>query len=383
MCACSGSQAGAPGHRRRQSHSATHPGRSWGWLPALSLIAASGLVAVSISFSLVGAGLQVADWLFWIGMVLISAPITLRLAAAAPGIRERVGLLIVLGLMLQLVDLVRSPASFTTYDELLHLRTITDIVSSGRLFTSNPLLLVSPLFPGLEIVTAAVVQISGADPFTASIVVLGFVRVLFAAGLFALYREASSSERIAGLGAAIYMLNPNFTFFDSGFSYETLALPLVPILLLISALRAKREGGLLLSVVLVAVAATLTVTHHVTTLAAIAFLVMWLVVHRLVPTRRSISGAGDRRDHRPDGRRRCNLAGRGRAHRPVVPCRPDRERRDRGDPTRDDLRGSRPIPVRDWSDRAVLGAWSGPGDGCPPDLRHRAGRLAPDPQTSR
>lgn len=273
---------GRAGAQVPSSHGAIYPVRSWGWLPALSLIAASGLVSVSASFALVGAGLQVAEPLFWIGLLLISVPITLRLAAAAPGIRERVGLLIVLGLMLHLVHLVRSPASFTSYDELLHLRTITDIVSSGHLFTTNPLLLVSPLFPGLEIITAAVVQLSGAEPFTASIIVLGFVRVLFSVGLFALYREASSSERVAGLAAAIYMLNPNFIYFDSAFSYETLALPLVPILLLISAIRARRQSGILLSVILTAVAATLAITHHVTVLASIAFLVAWLVIHRIV-----------------------------------------------------------------------------------------------------
>lgn len=251
----------------------------WGWLPALSLIAASGLVAVSSSYALVGAGWHVAEPLLWIGLLLISAPITLRLAALAPGIRERVGLLIVLGLMLQLVQLVRSPTSFTSYDELLHLRTVTDIISSGHLFTRNPLLLVSPLFPGLETITAAVVQLSGADPHTAAIVVLLFVRVLFSVGLFAVYREAASSERIAGLAAAIYMLGPNFTFFDSAFSYETLGLPLVPVLLLICAIRAKRQGGILMSVALAAVAATLVITHHVTVLVAAAILVAWLVVH--------------------------------------------------------------------------------------------------------
>lgn len=259
-----------------------YPSRGWGWLPALSLVAAVGLVAVSASFALVGAGIHLAEPLFWIGLLLISAPITLRLAATSPGIRERVGLVVVLGLMFQLVHVVGSPDSFTNYDALLHLRTITDILSTGHLFTPNPLLPVSPLFPGLEIVTAAVVQISGVDPFTASVVVLSFARILFAVGLFALYREAASSERVAGLATAIYMLNPNFTFFDSGFSYETLALPLVPILLLVTAIRSQRGGGLLLGAALAALAVTMTITHHVTTYGAAALLLGWLVINRIV-----------------------------------------------------------------------------------------------------
>ncbi|HYK95037.1 MAG TPA: hypothetical protein VE011_04095 [Candidatus Dormibacteraeota bacterium] len=264
---------------------AAYRARGWGWLPALSLVAAAGVVAVSSSFALVGAGFQYAEPLFWIGLLLIAAPITVRLTAKAPGTAERVGLVLVLGLVLEVVHFVSSPAGFTNYDALLHLRTITDILSTGHLFTPNPLLPVSPVFPGLEIVTAAVVQISGVDPFTAAAVVLAFARILFAIGLFALYREASSSERVAGLATAIYMLNPNFTFFDSGFSYETLALPLVPVVLLITAIRAQRGGGVLLAAALAASSATLAITHHVSTYGAAALLVGWIVVNRIVHRR--------------------------------------------------------------------------------------------------
>jgi hypothetical protein len=260
---------------------AAAPVDGWGWFPALSLTAALGLFSVAASYALVGAGVNAAEPLLWIGLLLIAAPITLRLAASGVGVGERISLLIVLGVMLQLVHVFRSPVAFTNYDELLHFRTISDILSSGHLFTTNPLLLVSPLFPGLEIVTAAVVQLSGTDAFTAAVAVLLFVRILFAIGLFALYREASSSERVAGLAAAIYMVNPNFAFFDSAFSYETLALQLVPVLLLLTANRARQRGGILLPVALAAVAATVVITHHVTTYVAAAIFIAWVVVHRI------------------------------------------------------------------------------------------------------
>lgn len=258
-----------------------HPARGWGWLPALSVVAAAGLLAVAVSYTLVSAGFHGAEPLFWIGLLLIAVPIILRLAASAPGIGERVGLVLVLGLMLQLLHFLRSPVGFTGYDELLHLRSMTDILGTGHLFTTNPLLQVSPIFPGLEIVTAAIAQVSGADTYTAAAILLAFVRILFAVGLFALYREASSSERVASLAAAIYMVNPNFTFFDSGFSYETLALPLVPALLLITAIRARRRGGILLVGALAVVVATLAITHHLTSYGAVAMLAAWLVVNRI------------------------------------------------------------------------------------------------------
>lgn len=244
----------------------------------LSVVAAVGLLAVSASFALVGNGADWAQPLFWLGLLLIAVPPTMRLASSSPTVRERVGLVIVLALMLQLVHFVRSPEAFTGYDELLHFRSLANILGTGHLFQDNPLLAVSPLFPGLETVTAAVVQVSGADPFVAANVVLAFLRIVFAIGLFALYREVSASPRLAGLATAIYMLNPNFTFFDSAFSYETAALAYVPLLLLFVALRARlpQNAGLTLTIAVVSV--TLAATHHITSYAAGAIFMIWLTV---------------------------------------------------------------------------------------------------------
>lgn len=250
----------------------------WGWLPTLSFLAAAGLLAVAASYALVGSGAAWSQPLLWIGLVLIAVPTTLRQASSSPTVRERVGLVVVMGLMLQLVHLVRSPAAFTSYDELLHFRSLADILGTGHLFQSNPLLLVSPLFPGLETLTAAVVQVTGADPFVAANVVLASVRIFFAVGLFGLYREVSGSARVAGLATAMYMLNPNFTFFDSAFSYETMAITFIPALLLLVATRARVRESIAMTLTIAVAAATLAVTHHITTYAAAGMFLLWLVV---------------------------------------------------------------------------------------------------------
>ena len=253
-----------------------------GWLPPLTLVAGLGLVLLSVGFSLARGGSGVAGLLFWAGFVIIGAPIVVRLASEGAAVRERIGLVLLLGIALYLAHLLRSPLAFTGYDELQHLRSLNDIVNTGHLFGTNPLLDVSPLFPGLETVTAAVVLVSGTDPFTAGIVVVGFVRIVFAIGLYALYREASGSDRIAGLATGIYMLNPNFTFFDSQFAYESLAIPLVPMILFLAAARSGRsDHHRLLSVGLVAAIATLVITHHVTSYEATGLLLMWVVIAAL------------------------------------------------------------------------------------------------------
>jgi hypothetical protein len=294
-----GSSAGRQGRRRGGTHprqhakpiSAARAGAAhdpeapaerlaWGRLPILSLVASLGLLAVSVSFSLATSGAAIGQTLFWIGLVLICAPVTLRLSSSDAGLMERVGLVIVMGVMLSLIHIVRSPQEFTGYDELLHLRSLNNILSTGRLFEANPLLPVSPLFPGLEAVTSGVVQVGGADTFSAAFLVLTTVRIVFSVGLFALYREAASSERVAGLAAAVYMLGPNFTFFDSSFAYESMALPLVPVLLLITARLAKRpDRSVRLWIAFVVIAAALVITHHITSYALAVMLSAWALIH--------------------------------------------------------------------------------------------------------
>ncbi|HYL40602.1 MAG TPA: hypothetical protein VET90_04770, partial [Candidatus Binatus sp.] len=92
---------------------------AWESFSALTLIAAVGILCVAAAFSLVDEGLSMAEPLLWAGVLLVTGPITLRLASSRPGVPERVGLVTVLGVLLELVHVLRSPNGFTTYDELL------------------------------------------------------------------------------------------------------------------------------------------------------------------------------------------------------------------------------------------------------------------------
>src|SRR6266545_4304543 len=79
---------------------------------------------------------------------------------------------------LYLVKVLHSPLIFTLHDEFIHWHTANDILKSGHLFRENPLLPASALFPGLEIVTAALTRLSGLTIFDAGVVVVGIARLM-------------------------------------------------------------------------------------------------------------------------------------------------------------------------------------------------------------
>src|SRR6185295_922413 len=106
------------------------------------------------------------------------------------------------------------------------------------------------------------------------------------AGMFAMFRAASGSDRVAGVATVVYMLNPNFTFFDGQFAYETLALALVPLLFVgVSMLSRRRAAGPGSWIAVLGILATIIVTHHVTSFALLGMLATWLVI-RLLNRRR-------------------------------------------------------------------------------------------------
>ena len=260
----------------------------WGWFPLLTIVVGLGSLMLATAYNMARFNIGGAEILFWIAFPIEVAPIAAILLLPNRARRERIALVVLLGIGMMMPDLLRSPSSFNGYDELLHQRSLDDILRFGHLFHPNPLLTVSPYFPSLEIVGSAIAQLSGADPFSTSVALLGFIRILFATGLFLLFEEVSASSRLAGVATLIYILNPSFAFFDGSFAYESLALPMIPIILFVVA-RWARSGatswrplpGLMLAVLLV----TIIISHHITSYGLAGLLVGWAVIHRIVRRR--------------------------------------------------------------------------------------------------
>ncbi|HKD75703.1 MAG TPA: hypothetical protein VKB76_09420, partial [Ktedonobacterales bacterium] len=233
--------------------------------------------------------------LFWIGLLCMIVPISVREFLPSTSRNERIILLVVLGISLYLVKVYEYPIFFTFFDEFLHWLTAQNIANSHHLFQTNSLLPISPFYPGLEMLTNALSSITGLSVFAAGTVVGGVARLILILALFLLFEMISSSSRIAGIGVLIYVTSPHFLFFDSQYAYETLAIPLAILTLfaLVGTIRGSLGNRLGSMVVVWLCLAAVVVTHHVTSYILIGFIIIWALValiRRRRPLERNVLG---------------------------------------------------------------------------------------------
>jgi O-antigen/teichoic acid export membrane protein len=242
------------------------------------------LLVMAVGVAVMGAGaalarggdVSTAAQLAWVlGQVLIVAPATYRIVGAATGAGERVGLAVAAGVLLQLSRTVLYPVRFSFHDEQLHLTTFRQLHDSGQLFGLNPLLPVSGYYPGLELVTDAVVRLAGLPVFAAATLVLLAARVVIMLALIGLIRVLTRSGRAAAIAAVVYLCNPQLLFFNSQFSYQTLALPLAVFTAYAFVVRRRDTRGALVLPLLGLLG--VVVTHHLTAMLLVGALAMWLL----------------------------------------------------------------------------------------------------------
>jgi hypothetical protein len=259
-----------------------HP--SAGHLAPITLCAGAGLLLCSLANTLARETLDPSSLIYWAGVLLIALPIFYRLTSrdASPG--ERLALVCLLALSLYGVKLVRDAPMFTFSDELVHAFNADQIASHHHLFRFNPILPVTPNYPGLEGATSALMTLTGLSSYSAGIVVVGAARLMLAIGLFLLFARVSGSWRTAGLGVAIYTGNFNFLFWGAQFSYESLSLPMFVVVLMAIAERgaSPREWARDWAVPIVLGIAAIVVTHHLTSYAITAFLAALAFAYWLV-----------------------------------------------------------------------------------------------------
>ena len=258
-----------------------------GAMPLLALAAAAGLIAVALGNNLAREGRPGGQPLFWAGLVLIYAPIAYRLLGGTASRGERLGLVLTLALSLYMVKVLRSPAEFVRFDELGWWRATHEAVLTGRLFEANPLNPATAGFPSLAAVTASLSQLTGISIFHSGLIVIGLARFVLVLALFLFLERITGSARGAGVGIVVYACNPSFLYFDVQFGYESLALAVAAAFLLATLRWSRIEraavGGEVTDVALLVLllACTLAVTHHMTSLAIVGFLCLWLLLRWL------------------------------------------------------------------------------------------------------
>jgi hypothetical protein len=250
---------------------------SWGRLPILVVTASFGLVITSLALVANMANSPIAMALFWCGVLVITIPIGIRLLNPEIQYREGLALVLLAGEMLFLVSVMRSYNQSSSYDGFLHWRTASDMLTTHHLLTPNTLLPVSPYYPGLEIVTTSLVNLTGLSIFQAGDVVVFVARWIMMTSLFMILHMLSRSVRAAGLGSLIYMGSTTFVFFDSQFAYESLSLPLAVLVLWLVLMRSripeqKRSNWIAIAVL---VGVMVAITHHLMSYFLTAILLLW------------------------------------------------------------------------------------------------------------
>lgn len=254
------------------------PPDAWGWFPLLALISSVGILLVSTAYTAGRLEEHWGDELRWLGLVIIYLPLAWRAMQAQVSRRERLALVVWLGLLLYLVRYLYSPLEFQFGDEFAHWRSTSNALSTHHLFGENSLLPVGSYYPGLHNATVAIHAFTALPVFEAGVVLIGLGRVVFTIALFIFLERASSSHHIAALGSVLYVTHFHYIAFLGMFIYQALAIPLAMLYLaLLVRPPAQRPPPYAMLFALMLIAATV-ITHHVTTYVLIGFMLLWVVV---------------------------------------------------------------------------------------------------------
>ena len=263
---------------------------SLGAAPLLAAIASVGLLMVALGNDAARDSKSGAETLFWAGLIVIYAPIALRLLSASASRNERIALVVLLGGALFGVKLLYNPIDFVLHDEFATWRQTHDLMATGQPLTDNPVVSGYAGFPSLSMFTSALVELTGMRVFVAAQIIILLARLALMLGLFVLLERITFSTRAAGIGVALYACNPSFLYFDSQFAYESLVLCIAAALLVVTLrwtgnpTRVKPGDVRGLVAGMAILAATIVVTHHMTSYALIGFLALWtLMIALFVP----------------------------------------------------------------------------------------------------
>lgn len=242
-----------------------------GQIPLLTLVASLGVLLCTAANLLERGTHSPPTIIYWVGLLIIGVPIFARLLSEKPGYRERLGLVVLFGVALFCVKVAHDSPMFIFPDEFAHSFNANQIVHHHELFRFNPLLRVTPDYPGLEGVASSLMSLTGVSVFTAGTIVIGAARLMMMLALFLLFARVSRSARIAGIGVAAFAGSSNFLFWSAQFSYESLSLPLMVVALLafFEWDSAEPEARRPWSVLVVFLLAAIVVTHHLTSYATI------------------------------------------------------------------------------------------------------------------
>ncbi|PRY15984.1 lipopolysaccharide biosynthesis protein [Kineococcus rhizosphaerae] len=262
--------------------------------PALLAIAL-GLLAMALAAGrarTTGDDGGLTQLLWEAGLVLIVAPAALLATWPRTSGTVRVWTAVTAAVALQLSRVVLYPTRFMFHDELLHANLLRQISDTGQLFGVNPLLPITAYYPGLEVATDGVGDLTGLSQHTSAVLLLLAARVVLSLAIVAVVTRLTRSHRAGAVAVVVYACNPQMLFFNSQFSYQTLALPLA--VLTVALFASRRRGSLRGLLLPLAALGAVVITHHVTAVLLLVALAVWTVVDALLArVRRRAAGGSE------------------------------------------------------------------------------------------
>jgi hypothetical protein len=240
-----------------------------------------GLCVAGIAMAAAPQRPVVAQALFFVALVApFTIFLTILMVPRLGSLREIT--VAILGLYPTVVYLMSSPLVLGGYDEHLHQQTLLNLLQGSGLFAPNPLLSISPYYPGLELFTGVGIRLTDLPIILAMSLVVLLCRLLLVLIIYHAALLVSPSRRGASLVVAFYAVSPQFYSFNSQFSYQTLALTLGlgGLYLLRRAQLADYAAGRRLFFIASLVLIATVVTHHATSLTVLAFLIAWAAMSR-------------------------------------------------------------------------------------------------------
>jgi hypothetical protein len=237
---------------------------------SLLLLGASiGIILVPWSYRYASTSQGSLQFLaFWVGFLALACPLgwTAVMKKVTPS--ARVAALSALGLWDFVPKLIRNPSGPLFSDEIAHWRATVDVSTTGHAFVSSSLIPIIGSFPGEQSLVAAFHDVTGLSVWTCGEVVLALIHSAALIGVYALATRLTGSTRAGAIAGVIWAINPGFMYFDSQYSYESLAVPLL-IWTLVAVTTASdpslrigaRRGWLITAF---ALSAACIVTHHLT-----------------------------------------------------------------------------------------------------------------------
>ena len=227
----------------------------------MALGAAGVVVAHRMAQSSNGQGHFAVFWVSY-GMALAAS---LALALRARSTATRIGALVSFGSFTFVPKLVMTFDGPRYFDEYGHWRHVNDMVERVALFVPTPYQPIQDSYPGLEAFTAAVHWLTRLPTWHAGQLVVVAAHCGALVAVWWMARLVDLPHRAAVVAAFIYALNPNFLFFDTQYSYESLGLPLafIAVALALASRRAVTARQARWSAAgAVVVGSATVVTHH-------------------------------------------------------------------------------------------------------------------------